>query len=336
MKVYSGNFLRDIVSKLIEDGYKVYGAVKTKDYYVFDEIKSGEEISLEYCNTRKSPKEIVFPENEVLIKYSKWIEEIPIDDSKRAIVGIRPCDAKALTLLDKVFLNDDFKDPYYEARRKNLLLIGYACNEPGEYCFCESLGLSPFGSEGLDILVSDLGDRQVLEAFTEEGHKVLEMLDVKDASEEDIKARDELRDKAVKMFRRKLEVENLREILEKNFESDYWEKIALTCVSCGVCTYLCPTCFCFDILDEGEEEGVRYRAWDSCQFPLYTLESSSHNPRREKWQRLRNRFYDKFYYMVEKTGEIFCVGCGRCIEACPMGIDITEVLNGLREGGESK
>ncbi len=326
MKAYSGDFFKDLSRKLVEAGYRVFAPVKVKDFYLFKEVKSAQ-IPDDYVNTVKSVKEIVFPQNEVLIKYGDWIEEVPIDEEKKAVIGVRPCDAKALKLLDKVFL-EDVVDPYYEARRKNTVLIGYACNKAGNYCFCKSLGLSPFGTEGLDLLVIKTDKKYLVDEVSDKGKEIAKLLDLEDATDEDLKVKEELEKKALESFRISINVENAK-IMPEVFESDYWKEVALNCISCGVCTYLCPTCYCFDMLDEGEKRGYRYRCWDSCMFPLYTLETSSHNPRSEKWQRLRNRFYDKFHYMVKRKGEIFCVGCGRCIEFCPVGIDITEVINGL-------
>jgi|Deesub1362A_J573_1020465.scaffolds.fasta_scaffold00172_40 ferredoxin len=325
--IYDGNFLRDVAEKLLEKGYRVIAPIKSGNYFIFREIDNPERISLNFINTKKSAKEFLFPQNEGLIRYREWIEEILLDSKKRAIIGIRPCDAKAITLLDEVFLKG-FKDPYYEARRKNTIIIGYACNETGDYCFCSSLGLSPHETEGMDILVTNLGDRNYLEVITDKGDEIIGLFDVKEVTDEDGKRKHELERKAVESTTRKI-VSDMKDVLVNNFNSDYWRKVAFNCIGCGTCTFLCPTCFCFDMLDEGEKEGIRYRAWDSCQFPLYTLESSSHNPRREKWQRLRNRFYDKFLYTVESKGKVFCVGCGRCISDCPAGVDITEVMNGL-------
>jgi len=327
MKVYEGNFLKDAVEKLAEEGYKVYAPVKEKNYHVFRIVSSGEEVDLDYINTRKSPKEVTFPQNEVLIKYGRWVEEVPVREEKAAIVGIRPCDVAGLKLMDRVFL-EDITDPYYEAKRKNLLLIAYACNKAGEYCFCGSLGLSPFKADA-DVVVTDIDGRQLIEILSEKGREFAEKFELLDVSNEDLEKKKEIESRFE--FARKVNTEKLKERMAKAFNSDYWKEVARNCVSCGVCTYLCPTCFCFDIFDDGEIKGVRIRAWDSCQFPLHTLESSSHNPRRESWQRLRNRFYDKFYYMLNRKGELYCVGCGRCIAACPAGIDITEVISNIPE-----
>ncbi len=325
MKVYGDYFFQDLASKLKEKGYTIYAPVKVKDYWLFKEVEP-EQIELQdYTNTLKSAKEVVFPQNEVLIRYGEWIEEIPSDNSKRAVMAVRMCDAKGIALLDKVFL-EDFVDPYYKQRRENVLLVGLACKTACDYGFCTSFNLN----EGLDIIAYEINGGYALKALTEKGEEALKLLNVRDADSEILREVEEAEKKFRESFKRSIDPAKVSEKMPEIFDSEYWKEVAMNCISCGACTYLCPTCFCFDMLDEGEIKGIRYRCWDSCQFPLYTLESSSHNPRPEKWQRLRNRFYDKFLYMLRKKGDYYCVGCGRCIEKCPVGIDIVEVLNGMR------
>ncbi len=326
MKVYGDYFFQDLASKLKEKGYKIYAPVKVKDYWLFRQVEP-EQIELhDYTNTLKSAKEIVFPQNEVLIKYGEWIEEVPTDDSKRAVMAVRMCDAKGIALLDRVFL-EDFVDPYYRQRRNNTLLVGLACKSACDYGFCTSFNIK---GEGLDILVYEINGGYAVKALTEKGEEALQMMDLRDADGEALREIEEAERRFRNSFTKNLDPEKISERMPGIFDSEYWKEVAMNCISCGACTYLCPTCFCFDMLDEGESRGIRYRCWDSCQFPLYTLESSSHNPRPEKWQRLRNRFYDKFLYMLRRKGDYYCVGCGRCIERCPAGIDIVEVLNGMR------
>ncbi len=327
MKVYDDYLFKDLASKLKGEGYRIYAPVKVKDYFLFREVEP-EEIELSgYTNTLKPVKEIIFPQNEVLIRYGEWIEEVPSDEEKRVVIGVRPCDAKGVALLDKVFL-DDIVDPYYKQRRENTLLIGLACSEACEYGFCTSFNID---GEGLDIITYPIAGGYAIEAKTQRGEEVLKLINARDADENAVRQVEELKSKFAASAKRKIDAKRVAEIMPELFDSDYWKEVAMNCVSCGACTYLCPTCYCFDILDEGEISGIRYRCWDSCQFPLYTLESSSHNPRRERFERLRNRFYDKFLYMLRRKGEFYCVGCGRCIEKCPVGIDIVEVLNGLLE-----
>ncbi|MEM1578673.1 MAG: 4Fe-4S dicluster domain-containing protein [Archaeoglobaceae archaeon] len=321
--IYEGDFLKDAISKLLANGYKVFAPVKVGDFHIIREISSADEADFSYVLPRNSAKVAVFPENDVLIKYGKWIEEVPVEEKRIAIVGLRSCDAKAIKLLDKHFL-EGFVDPYYEARRRNLLTIAISCNESGINCFCQNFGINPRKPEA-DIFVSKIGEKVFVAAKSENGRRFVEGFNLKEETKEESEIRERFENERLEMRKIDVDVEKLK----KSFDSPYWKEIAINCKSCGVCTYLCPTCFCFDIYDEGEKRGVRIRAWDSCQFPLHTLESSSHNPRAEKWQRLRNRFYDKFYYTLRK-GDYYCVGCGRCIDFCPAGIDIVKIISEVR------
>ncbi|MFN3384079.1 MAG: 4Fe-4S dicluster domain-containing protein [Archaeoglobaceae archaeon] len=321
--IYEGDFLKDAISKLLADGYRIFAPFKVGDFHIFREISSAEEADFNYVLPRNSAKIAVFPQNEILMEYGNWIEKIPIEEKKTAIVGIRACDAKAIKLLDKHFL-EGFVDPYYKARREKLLTIAIACNNASINCFCQSLGINPRKPEA-DVVVSKIDGRVFVSADTEIGNGFVQSFKLRNETKEELEIRKKFESEELEMRKIKLDVEKLK----KSFDSQYWKEIAINCKSCGVCTYLCPTCFCFDIYDDGEKRGLRIRAWDSCQFPLHTLESSSHNPRAEKWQRLRNRFYDKFYYTLRK-GDYYCVGCGRCIDFCPAGIDIVSVISEVR------
>ncbi|MEM0265909.1 MAG: 4Fe-4S dicluster domain-containing protein [Archaeoglobaceae archaeon] len=321
--IYEGDFLRDAISNLLAAGYRVFAPVKVGDFHIFREISSANEADFNYILPRNSAKVALFPQNEVLIEYGDWIEKIPIDKKKIAVVGIRACDAKAIKLLDKHFL-EGFVDPYYKARREELLTIAIACDNASINCFCQSFGINPRKPEA-DVVVSNIDGKVFVSANSEAGKAFVREFKLRGESEEESMIRERFENEKIEMRKIDVDVEKLK----KSFDSPYWKEVATNCKSCGLCTYLCPTCFCFDIYDEGERRGVRIRAWDSCQFPLHTLESSSHNPRAEKWQRLRNRFYDKFYYTLRK-GDYYCVGCGRCIDYCPAGIDIVNVISGVR------
>lgn len=321
--IYEGDFLRDAISKLLANGYRVFAPVKVEDFHIFREIRAESEADFSYVLPRNSAKIVLFPQNEILIRYGNFIEDIPMEKKKIAVLGIRACDAKAIKLLDKHFL-EGIVDPYYKARREKLLTIAIACNDASINCFCQSFGINPRKPEA-DVVVSKIGEKTFVSANSELGKEFLGNFSFRKESEEEFELLRKFEDEKLEMREINVDIEKLR----KCFDSPYWKEVAINCKSCGVCTYLCPTCFCFDIYDEGEKRGVRIRAWDSCQFPLHTLESSSHNPRAEKWQRLRNRFYDKFYYTLRK-GDYYCVGCGRCIDFCPAGIDIINAISGVR------
>jgi ferredoxin len=264
-------------------------------------------------------------------------ETLP-DPAPFIVLGVRPCDAKALTQYDMVF-GGDTKDPYYWARRDKGVLVGLGCaTPPSPNCFCPTVGGSPHSTDGLDILLTDLGTGYYVESLTKKGEKLLEPAKTlfKAPTAQDKQAKEKVAQEAEKKIRRR--VKNLAEVppkLKGMFESELWDQEAMSCLRCGICTYLCPTCHCFDISDEvknaGSVQGERVRTWDTCQFPDFTMHSSGHNPRPHKASRLRQRIFHKFQYFVENYQTYQCTGCGRCISLCPVGIDIIEVLNKVRD-----
>ena len=139
--------------------------------------------------------------------------------------------------------------------------------------------------------------------------------------------------KAEESFQRSVDAKGVPEILGTIFEADYWKKVSMRCLGCGTCTYVCPTCYCFDIQDEkGLLKGRRARMWDSCMYPEYTMHTSGHNPRPARMNRIRNRVYHKFKYYHDNFDVNLCIGCGRCVEKCPVNIDIIEIVSDVKEG----
>lgn len=318
------------------DAYQVYAPVEQDGCITFQPIGSGDQAVLDYANSRVPPKEVLFPRSEKLFCYRceeggvELAEQI--DEKKKVIVGIRPCDAKSFLLLDNVFGGDKYKDPYYLTRRKNTVLVGLGCNQPAATCFCTSLGGGPFSTEGLDLLLVDIGDRYLVEVLTERGKELLSGMDLPAADE---KAREAAR--AVKEEARlssRVELEGLKPRLDVNFYDPVWDLIHERCLGCAACTYSCPTCHCFDIVDEAAGyEGCRVRNWDACMFPLFTLHGSGHNPRPTGKERFRQRIMHKFKYFVDNYGAVACVGCGRCILNCPANIDVRQVIADIQKSG---
>jgi ferredoxin len=182
--------------------------------------------------------------------------------------------------------------------------------------------------------MTDLGDRYYVEFLTEKGEDVLRNPDelFSKPTDKDKELRDEIWKKAESEVTKNVEVKGVRDKLGELFESNYWDKKSQTCVGCGVCTFLCPTCHCFDITDEDCGScGRRIRTWDTCMIPEYTVHASGYNPRPGKKNRLKNRIFHKFRYFPDRFDAIACVGCGRCISKCPVGIDIVETLEEVKE-----
>jgi len=288
-----------------------------------------------YRNTTVPPKKIFLPLMEELFSFHKdregyHVKPPPLDISKQLVFGIRPCDAKALAMLDMTF-RDAYEDPYYLTRREGAVLVGLMCTRPYDSCFCTSLGSSPTDSANVDLMLTDIGSEFLVEAISDKGEELIAKTSVAQAATEadEVKAREEVK-AAYGKVTRKIDTEDIKEKLPSGFEDkDYWEKIAAKCISCGICTFLCPTCYCFDINDEFiKNHGERFRSWDSCAFCLYT-KMPMENPRLDKWRRLRQKVCHKYEFYPMSFDVIACTGCGRCIRLCPVNWDITQTLANL-------
>jgi len=321
-----------ILIKELSKEHEVFAPVRKKNRVSFERVSSGDEICLEFQNTKKSPKEILLPQTEILFTFRTGKKGVEIDESpatrkKMVLLGVRPCDARSFVLIDKFFSSGENKDLYYLQKRENTATIGLACDHPLGTCFCMSMGGNPFGKEGMDLLLLDLDDKYLIEAVTEKGKKLIENLPwLREAEKEDVEKTKRLSEDAEKAMKSKVPVDGLCKKLDGMFDDPLWEQMRKKCVNCGVCSYLCPTCCCFDILDEETDEGKRLRIWDSCQFPFFTVQGSGYNPRASGKEMVRQRIMHKFNYYVKNFGESLCVGCGRCVRECPVNIDIREVI----------
>ncbi len=336
--IVSKKDIPNFLDKLIGAYDEVIAPVKKDDFTVFETISSGADAVLDAGNTKLPAKEVFFPQSEELFRYNVTKEgaklEAPIDDKKKVLFGIRPCDARSVKLLDNVFNNDKYQDPYYLARRENTVIVGIGCNQPASTCFCTSVNSGPFDTSGLDVLLIDTGDAYVVETITEKGKLFVEKAGLAAASDSDRAAAAKVKEEAVVTCQ--VNLDGLKAKLDVNFYDPIWDKIHEKCLGCGACTYLCPTCHCFDIVDDAVDcNGCRVRNWDSCAFPLFTLHGSGHNPRSSNKERYRNRIMHKFKYFIDNFNEIACVGCGRCIKNCPVNMDIRVVLEDIR-GSEAR
>lgn len=248
------------------------------------------------------------------------LEELPLSENKRIIMGVRPCEARGLTLLDKVFDTQDYKDEFYLNNRQRTILVGLSCLKPDKSCFCTSLGGSPESNRGLDVLIFPAGNEFIIEIITERTKKIFESLG-RDLNKDETKAWEMDKQRRKESLNYRIEVP---EGLDKIFESEYWENISRSCISCGVCTFLCPTCHCFDLVDEKRK---RLRCYDGCAFCDFTMEASGVNPRPVKRERYRQRVFHKFDYFKKNFKENLCVGCGRCIRFCPVKMNIAEIVD---------
>ena len=315
--------------------YRLLGPYKEKDTYSFKRLEEGEQPDFSFLNTRLSPKSLLFPQSEAIVEYSLDSREedhhimkaIEADESPRAVLGIRPCDAKAVTLVNLNFDTPEYKDPYWVKTLAATTFIGLACDEPKSTCFCTSVGCGPYHEEGLDLLLVDEGETYLAKILTEKGEKFLEAAGL-DTVDEDTTLFDSKKEAAEAKITSTVATGNLKHqgLLDLH-GAPFWEEVSFACLNCGTCTYTCPTCWCFDLQDEVHgNSGKRFKNWDSCMFPLFTLHTTGHNPRDTKLQRVRQRFMHKLKYFVDKYDQgIMCVGCGRCVNQCPVNIDIRKV-----------
>jgi len=323
-------FVEDINKLLVELASKVelYVPTTNKSIVNFEKF-TGEPFEAEkFKNSTEPIKKILFPESEILYFYKKdengyKFEQVPLDEKKKIIFGARPCDCAGVERLDRVFYGD-YMDPYYDARRKNTIIIGLACNEPPYHsCFCTSVDLSPSSTVGMDVLATQLENGYLLEEISDKGKELLGSSElVRDANEDEVKKAKKLHEESHKKVK-KIDIDT--NAIE--FESDLWGREGKRCIGCGTCTFLCPTCHCFTIEYVGStRQGRVIRSWDTCQFQAYSLEASGFNPRPNKGERVRQRLHHKYRYFADNFGEFQCVGCGRCVNLCPVNIDVREVM----------
>jgi len=300
-----------------------------------------DEIILDYFNSKIPPKEILFPKMELLFEYktdgkdvTEIIERTDLDE-KNIIFGIRPCDAHSFVLLENFFAFGEFQDEIFLKKRENSIIIGIGCNIPKSTCFCTSIEGHPFMKEDMDIFLVDLGEKYLVEEITEKGKEILNRLEwLPNAKKEDIKKAEELSKQAEESFVTELDLKDIDKILDPNFEHPIWQEISEVCIGCGTCSFLCPTCTCFDVIDENDQynnKGRRIRIWDTCQSCLYTLHTSGHNPREGCIERCRNRILHKFCYYPENYDILGCVGCGRCIQLCPVNNDLRTIIEKVKK-----
>ena len=307
-----------VLCPALQDGtetYKPLNMISPEQYPVVTELLFKGEPPLH------SPKALLFPQSQAYLKFKASHDQvelgtIPQETRPTVVLGVKACDMKAISIIDKVFLQEPV-DSLYQQRRQQTVFISTPCADRGPNCLCPEF--SAGSPQGADIVLKNSKDGLYLEAITPSGYDFLVKLG---ASEKGVPASDNLVPKPDA-----LDPDQVKEIMEALYESEVWEELALACLGCGICTFYCPTCHCYDVKDYSRKnQGVRYRAWDSCMFTNFTNMAGGHNPRPKKSDRLKNRFFHKLNYFVKQHGSLACVGCGRCAKHCPAGISINSVL----------
>jgi len=327
----------------IGDLYKIFVPVKEGDFHNFRPLEKETIPNFDFQNSRLSPKAIVYPQSERMFEClsdhedpeARILKEAPKKYTPQAIVGIRPCDAHAFEIVKRNFDNPEYRDPWWVQRFESTLLVGMGCNEPCSTCFCTSVGGGPFHEEYLDVILYDMDNKILVKALKDRGEEFVDKMPGGSSPKKaDLKGSEILAASALDKITSAVPTGKLSEkVVNELFDAPFWEEAAVACINCGICTFLCPTCWCFDIQDETSGKYVdRIRNWDSCMSPLFTLEGSGHNPRDKNFQRVRQRFMHKLKYYVDKYNNgVQCSGCGRCVRYCPVNIDIRHIAELMNE-----
>jgi sulfhydrogenase subunit beta (sulfur reductase) len=357
-----------LLSVLAEDGYRVIGPRIRDGTIVYDDIGSTADLPIGCCDEQEpgayrlrktdspalfgytlSPqswKRFLFPPEIRLWQASHNGADLQIlsDENENhytaprfAFIGVRPCELRAIAIQDRVFLSHDYPDPIYKARRENAFIVTVNCKQPGKTCFCASMGAGPQAREGFDLALTEVVDANhhyfVVEVGSERGAAVMESVPQHRASDDERQTAADLLDAAAQNMGRTLNTGGIKEVLYASYDHPQWDSIASHCLACGNCTMVCPTCFCTtveDVTDLAGEHAEHWRKWDSC----FTLDFSyifGGSIRTSTKSRYRQWLMHKMATWSDQFDTMGCVGCGRCITWCPVGIDITEEVRAIQD-----
>ena len=334
---------KDDLGKFVEilnKTHKVMAPVKKENQFVFAQIDTADEMSLDYIPTILPPKKYFMPQKQELGKFNMGdtsMSETRVDLEPTVLFGVHTCDIEGIECLDIVF-NESPADPYFIKKKKSIIIIGLECMKPcDEYATCVTMDTYK-PKAGFDIMITDTGEKYILHANSKAGDDLVGKHSIFEKIEDIGKVKAELSklsDEKDKTFDKKLNADykELTKVFRNSYDSKVWDdSIGKRCVSCGNCTAVCPTCYCFDMYDNVELDmsgGTRKRIWDSCQLEEFAEVAGNENFREERSSRQRHRYHRKFDYSVKKFNKFFCVGCGRCTRACMANINLIETVNDL-------
>ena len=329
-EIISQDVLRKCVGEWLAAGKSVAGPKQVKwNRALYANIETPEELLLGLKeHPVNSIKEFFLPKHEKLYGYKIEGNDVKLTEIAeplmgQVIIGARPCDAAALPILDHVF-NWDYKDSQYNARRAATTIVTIACTWHDDACFCTSVGLAPDAERGSDAVLVPFDDGNFeVRCVTEKGAALFAGRTI--ASDRSATPH--------KGPEKKFDAAKIDAFARDRFDDPFWKEQTLACFGCGMCACNCPTCHCFDIVDEGNAKGgYRARNWDSCQYSLFTAHASGHNPRGSQPTRQRQRVYHKFHIYPEKFGEVLCTGCGNCTRNCPAGLGVLSLATAINHG----
>lgn len=358
--------LQQLVDTLHTRGYQVIGPTVRDNAIIYDELASLDELPVGlrdvqaggsyrltergdhalfgYASGPQSWKKFLFPSAIRLWKAQRenggfTIHEEASEARPMAFFGVRPCELQAILIQDKVLMDGPYVDAIYARRRKNTFIVAVNCHAPAANCFCTSMGTGPRATGGYDLALTEILDEHghefLLESCTEAGENMLRAIKHRQAKDADLKRAEKSVAKAAKAITKTLETKNLKDLLNVNAEHIHWEDVASRCMTCGNCTMVCPTCFCAsveDVTDLTGDSAERWRRWDTCFSMDYSYIYGG-SVRASAKSRYRQWMMHKLATWVDQFGSFGCVGCGRCITWCPVGIDITQEAAAIRQKG---
>ena len=330
--------------QMIAENQELYLPIRTGNQVNFGVWSEEADVDLETLKTVKSPKDAFFPQSENLytcVRDGKKLSVEPeqLKEQDFGVFGMKACDVRGVEVLDKVFLSEPV-DSFYEARRAHGIIVALACKEPEETCFCSVFGID-CAEPSADVAVWMTEEELYWKALTQKGERLTAQIAELFVETEETQVEEQkkaIREIVEKLPNAQMSLEGWNgDALKEKFDSPLWEELYKPCLACGTCTFVCPTCQCYDIKDYDTGHGIkRYRCWDSCMYSDFTMMAHGNN-RTSQMQRFRQRFMHKLvYFPANNDGMYSCVGCGRCLEKCPSSLNIVKVIKAFEKQGGDK
>jgi sulfhydrogenase subunit beta (sulfur reductase) len=333
--------LPQLVAELVEAEVGVIAPARrgdARDTVGYAAVRSFDDVAFD-ARPDNALKSFFLPSTEPLLRYERrgqdvTLSEVSSEFGPRVVLGALPCDAAGLPIVDRV-MDWDYRDEPWFGRRAATTVIALACDKADDACFCTGVGLAPDSPQGADILLVPAGDGYLAEVHSDKGQAFVDQHAALFGEPREADAAQAFRAGLADGLRQAegLDPAAARQWIEAHFMDPHWAQLGLACHGCGACAMVCPTCHCFDIVDEqeGVAAGTRRRNHDTCQYGLFTLHGAGHNPRGDQGARIRQRISHKFAIYPDRFDAILCTGCGRCSRACAAGIDMLEVVRTIGE-----